>query len=75
MPRVPSLQGASWHLKPLGRLALRDTLSLSVKILLEQVGPLEAVPELRTVEIVAMGKMDDSAHGYLLLKPLPGGQR
>ena len=70
------------HLKPLGGLTLGDTLSLQVKILLEQIGPLETVPELVTVEmavemaveIVAGWKIDYSAHGYLLLQPVPGGK-
>jgi hypothetical protein len=75
---MPSLQGSSGHLKPLGGLTLGDTLSLQVKILLEQIGPLETVPELVTVEmaveIVAGWKIDYSAHGYLLLQPVPGGK-
>jgi hypothetical protein len=68
------LQGASGYLKLLGGLTLGDALSLQVKILLEQVGPLEAVPESMAVEIVALWKIDYSAHGYLPLKPLPSSE-
>ena len=35
MPGLPSLKGGSGYLKLLGRLALRNTLSLQVEILLE----------------------------------------
>jgi hypothetical protein len=71
MPGLPRLQGGSWPLKLLGRLALGDTLCVSVEIVLEHVGPLEAVPELMAVEIVAVWKIDYSAHGSLSLKPSP----
>jgi hypothetical protein len=74
MPGVPRLQGGSGHLKPLGGLTLGDALRLQVEIVLEQIGSLEAVPELMTVDmavdIVALWKIDYSAHGYLFLKPL-----
>ena len=75
MPGVPSWKGASGHLKLLGGLTLGDALSLQLQILLEQIGPLEAVPELMTVAIVAVWKINDSAHGYLPLTPLPGGKK
>ena len=75
MPGVPSLQGASGHLQPLGGLTLGDALSLQVEILLEPIGPLEAVPELMTGAIVAVWKINDSAHGSLPLKPSLGGKK
>jgi hypothetical protein len=56
-------------------LPLGDALRLPLQILLEPIGPLEAVPELIAVAIVAMWKINYSAHGYLLLKPLPGGKK
>jgi hypothetical protein len=47
---------------------------LHIEILLEQVGPLKAIPESMAVEtaveIVALWKIDYSAHGSLSLKPL-----
>jgi len=39
---------------PLGGLTLGDTLSLSVELVLERVGSLEAVPELMAVASVAV---------------------
>jgi hypothetical protein len=75
---VPSLPGASGHLKLLGGLTLGDALRLQVEILLQQVGPIKSIPESMAaemaVEIVARWKIDYSAHGYLLLKPLPNGE-
>lgn len=67
MPCMPSLQGRAGHVKLLGSLALGDTLSLEVEIVLEQVGPLEAVPELVTIDMVMVRKSDPSAHHYLSL--------
>jgi hypothetical protein len=37
---------------------------------LEQVGPLKPVPELMTVEIVAVWKIDYRAHRYLSLQAI-----
>jgi hypothetical protein len=72
------LQGASGHLKLLGGLPLGDALRLPVEILLQQVGPLQSIPESMAAEmavaIVARWKIDDSAHGDLLLKPWPNGE-
>jgi hypothetical protein len=53
---MPSLKGRAGHLKLLGSLALGDTLSLEVEIVLEHVGPLEAVPELVTIDMVMVRK-------------------
>jgi hypothetical protein len=64
------LKGGAGHLKLLGRLALRYSLSLHVEIVLEQVGPLKPVPELMTVEIVAVWKIDYRAHRYLSLQAI-----
>jgi hypothetical protein len=75
MPRVPRLQGASGHLKPLGSLTLGEALCLQVDILLEQIGPLEAVPALMTVDIGAVWKIHETAQGYLPLQPWPGGEK
>jgi hypothetical protein len=72
---MPRLTGGSGHLKLFGGLTLGDALSLPVEILLERVGSLEAVPELMAVEIVAVWKIDYSAHGYLPLKPLPSSEK
>ena len=58
------------HLKLLGRLALRYSLSLQVEIVFEQVGPLKPVPELMAVEIVAVWKIDYSADRYLSLQAI-----
>jgi hypothetical protein len=68
------LKGAAGHLKRFGSLTLGDTLSLHVEIVRKQSGPLEAVPELMAVEIVAAWKIDYSAHSSLPLKPLPSGK-
>ena len=42
--------------------------------MLEQVGPLQSIPESMAVEtaveIVTLRNIDDSAHGYLSLTPL-----
>ncbi len=75
MPCMLRLQGASGHLKLFGGLTLGDALRLQVEILFEQVGPLEAVPELMAVARVTVGEIDDNAHGYLPLKPLPSGEK
>jgi hypothetical protein len=69
MPGVPRLQGASGHLKPLGGLTLGDALRLQVEVLLKQLSPLETIPELMTVKMVAGWKIASNAHGYLSLKP------
>jgi hypothetical protein len=61
LPGLPSLKGGAGHLKRLGGLALGDPLSLQIEIVLEQIGPLKSVPELRAVgravEIVAVWKI------------------
>lgn len=72
---MPRLQGASGHLKLFGGLTLGDALRVQVEILREPIGPLEAVPELMAVAIVAVWKIDDRAHRYLPLKPLPSGKK
>jgi hypothetical protein len=64
------LKGSSGHLKLLGCLALGYPLSLQIEIVLEQIGPLKSVPELMAVEIVAVWKIDYSAHGYLSLQAI-----
>jgi hypothetical protein len=71
MPGVPRLQGRSGHLKPLGGLTLRDALRVQGERVLEQLGPLEAVPELMAIEIVVVRKIDYSAHRGLSRKPSP----
>ena len=67
---MPCLQGRSGYLKLFGSLALGDTLRLEVEVLPKQVGPLESVPELMAVDIVAVWKIDDSAHRYLALQAI-----
>jgi hypothetical protein len=62
-------------LQSLGGLTLGDALSLQVEIWREPIGPLEAVPELMTGAVVAVWKINDSAHGYLPLKPSPSGKK
>jgi hypothetical protein len=65
MPCTPGLQGGSGNLKLFGGLTLRDALSLQLEILRKPVGPIEAVPARVTVDMVMVGKIDYSAHGYL----------
>jgi hypothetical protein len=65
MPRSPSLKGASGNLKLLGGLSLRDALRLQLEIVRKSLGPIVAVPTQVTVDMVMMGKIDYSAHGYL----------
>ena len=49
-------------------------MSLQIEIVLEQIGPLNSVPELMAVamvgKIVAVWKIDYSAHGYLSLQAI-----
>jgi hypothetical protein len=54
MPGVPRLQGPSGPLKPRGGLTLGDALRLPLQLWLEQIGPLEAVPEVIAVAMVAV---------------------
>ena len=75
MPPAPGLQGGAGHLKLLGRLTLGDALSLQPGRVLKEIGLFEPVPELVTVEIVAGGGTDYSAHSYFPLKPLPSDEK
>ncbi len=70
MPSAPSLKSGAWHLELFGGLTLGDALSLQVEILLEQVGSLKTIPELVTVGVVMVGKIDYSAHCYLSLQAI-----
>jgi hypothetical protein len=71
---LPGLKGGSGNRQLFRGLTLRKPLGLQVEVLLEEVSPLKPVPEWMAVDIVAVWKIDYSAHGYLLLKPLPGGK-
>ena len=49
-----TLEGCFWAPEAAWRLTLGDALRLQVEIWLEPISPLEAVPELMTVAIVAV---------------------
>src|SRR5262245_37991799 len=68
--RLPCLQGTAGHLKHLGRLTLREPLSLQVAILCKQLRAFDTMPALGARIIAALRLLDDQFHSSLLLKPL-----
>ena len=64
--RVPRLQRAARHVKPLRRLTLGEALGCEIAILRKEVSPFDAIPALVAIIVASLRLLDDRSHRYLL---------